>query len=179
MSLLRQIPRAGPAEAGRKRASLMTPYRILPAGDTALVVEFGDGVDRRVNAHVLALARRLDEMRLDGVVETVPTFRALMVNCEPMVLPAGILAACISDAMQALNVTTHAGRVWHLPACYDPQVAPDLDAVAARTGLTPAQVIERHAARPIWATCRASSRSPGARFRARASRPARSRSQPR
>ncbi len=146
MSLLRQIPRAGPAEAGRKRASLMTPYRILPAGDTALVVEFGDGVDRRVNAHVLALARRLDEMRLDGVVETVPTFRSLMVHFEPMVLPAGILAACISDAMQALNVTTHAGRVWHLPACYDPQVAPDLDAVAARTGLTPAQVIERHAA---------------------------------
>ena len=124
----------------------MAPYRILPAGDTALVVEFGDGVDRRVNARVLALARRLGEMRLDGVVETVPTFRSLMVHFEPLVLPADALAARISEAMQGLNVAAHAGRTWRLPACYDPKVAPDLDAVAARIGLTPAQVIERHAA---------------------------------
>ena len=38
------------------------------------------------------------------------------------------------------------GRRWRLPACYDASLAPDLDEVAARTNLKPAQVIERHSA---------------------------------
>ncbi|MBV9969203.1 MAG: carboxyltransferase domain-containing protein, partial [Xanthobacteraceae bacterium] len=37
------------------------------------------------------------------------------------------------------------GRLWRLPVCYDGELAPDIDEVAARTGLTPAEVIERHA----------------------------------
>jgi inhibitor of KinA len=51
----------------------MTKYKVLPAGDTALVVEFGDGIDRRLSAWVLALAHRLDKEGLNGVIETVPT----------------------------------------------------------------------------------------------------------
>jgi inhibitor of KinA len=121
-------------------------YKVLPAGDTALVVEFGDTIDRRLSGLVLALARRLNEVRLDGVVETVPTFRSLMVHYDPLVLPAASLIAHIGELMQNLQVTEDAGRLWRLPTCYDARVAPDLDEVAARTGLTPAQVIERHSA---------------------------------
>lgn len=122
----------------------MPEYKVLPAGDTALVVELGDGIDRRVNAWVLALARRLGETRIDGIVETVPTFRSLLVHFDPMVLPAAALAARIDEMMQGLQTTEQAGRKWHLPVCYDRRLAPDLDEVAARTGLSPAQVIERH-----------------------------------
>jgi len=82
-------------------------YRVLPAGDTAVSVELGEAVDRTVSAAVLALARRLDEKRLKGIIESVPTL---------------------------------------LPVCYDRRFGPDLDAVAARSALTPAQVIERHSA---------------------------------
>jgi inhibitor of KinA len=57
----------------------MLPYKVLIAGDTALVIEFGDGVDRQLNSWVLALARRLNEVRLEGITETVPTFRSLRV----------------------------------------------------------------------------------------------------
>jgi inhibitor of KinA len=124
----------------------MLPYRILPAGDTALVVEFGDGIDRGLSARVLALAHRLEAMRLDGVVEIVPTFRSLMVHFEPLVLPASTLIARIGEAAEGLTVTDHTARTWHLPACYDPSLAPDLADVAARTGLNPAQAIERHSA---------------------------------
>jgi inhibitor of KinA len=123
----------------------MLPYKILAAGDTALVVEFGDGIDRHLSARVLALAHRVDAMRIDGVVETVPTFRSLLVHFEPLVLPASALIARIGEVMDGLAVAEHVGRVWHLPACYDPSLAPDLADVAARTGLKPAQVIERHA----------------------------------
>ncbi len=119
-------------------------YKVLPAGDTALVVEFGEHVDRRVSTRVLALARRLSDARLDGIVEIVPTFRSLMVHYDPLSLPAGVLTARILDLMPGPHTAEEPGRVWRLPACYDGSVAPDLDDVAAAVGLSSAQVVERH-----------------------------------
>jgi KipI family sensor histidine kinase inhibitor len=124
----------------------MPDYRVLNAGDTAIVVEFGESIDRRLSTWVLALARRLDEVRLDGLVETVPTFRSLLVHYDPLILPTASLAARIAELMQGLQVTEQGGRLWRLPACYDPSLGLDLADVAARTGLSPAQVIERHSA---------------------------------
>src|SRR5262245_35314366 len=122
----------------------MSGYRVLPAGDTALVVEFGEAIDRHVSAAVLALAKRMSETPLDGVVETVPTFRSLMVHYDPLALPTEVLIARIGELAHDLEGTPQAGRRWRLPACYDPCIAPDLDEVAGRTGLTPAQVVECH-----------------------------------
>jgi len=122
----------------------MPDYKVLPAGDTALVVEFGETVDRRLSTLVLALAQRLSEVRLEGIIETVPTFRLLMIHYDPLVLRAAALVARIDELMQSLQLSEERGRSWSLPACYDTDVAPDLDDVAARTGLSPAQVVERH-----------------------------------
>ena len=124
----------------------MSEYRLLPAGDTALVVELGEQIDRSLSARVLALARRLDRSRPAGVVETVPTFRSLLVHYDPLVIPAATLGARIDELMRDLDAAEDAGRRWTLPACYDARVAPDLDHVAARSGLSPAQIVERHSA---------------------------------
>jgi inhibitor of KinA len=93
---------------------------------------------------MVALARALDAARVNGVVETVPTFRSLLVYYDPLVLSAASLAAHIEEIVHALQVTEPSGGVWSLPVCYDPDVAPDLDDVAQRTGLSTAEVIERH-----------------------------------
>ncbi len=119
-------------------------YKLLPAGDAALVVELGDTIDRKLSAWVLALAHRLNAARLHGIIETVPTFRSLLVSYDPQVLPPASLAAHIEQMMQGLSISERPGRAWSLPVCYDPALAPDLDEVAQRTGLSPAQVIERH-----------------------------------
>jgi inhibitor of KinA len=124
----------------------VTDYRLLPAGDTALSVEFGDSVDRALSALVLALARRFDEAKIPGVVECVPTFRSLMVYYDPLLLPYAALATRIAKLTQNLRAGETTGRSWRLPVCYDASVAPDLADVAARTNLTPAQVIELHSA---------------------------------
>jgi KipI family sensor histidine kinase inhibitor len=124
----------------------MDDYRLLPAGDTALVVEFGDRIDRKLSLRVLALAQRLNEAKLDGVVECVPTFRSLMVHYDPLVLPSAALKARIAGLMRGLRGVENTGRLWRLPACYDTSLAPDLGDVAARAGLTPAQTIECHSA---------------------------------
>lgn len=127
----------------------MLDYRILPAADTALVVEFGDRIDRELNAAVLALGRSLESERIAGVIETVPTFRSLMVHYEPLVLPAAALAARIDELVRKLKARNIVGRLWHLPVCYDPRFAIDLEDVARRTALSNQQVVERHSG-PIY-----------------------------
>jgi inhibitor of KinA len=122
----------------------MVDYRILTAGDTAIVVEFGDSIDRGLNAIVLALAQRLDEARIPGLIETIPTFRSLTVFYEPVVLSPAALEGHIAGIVHELRTTPGGGRQWRLPVCYAPEMAPDLGDVALRTGLTPAQVVERH-----------------------------------
>lgn len=122
----------------------MSDYRVLPAGDTAVVVEFGDQIDRKVSVAVLTLARRLADAHLDGIVEVVPTFRSLMIHYDPLVLPTGVLTDHIAELAQGLQTHAQAGRNWRLPACYDAEISPDLDYVAGCTGLTPAQVVECH-----------------------------------
>lgn len=124
----------------------MPEYKVLIAGDTALVIEFGDRVDRRLSMVVLTLSRRLDEGRIDGIIETVPTFRSLTVYYDPLILSAAALTAHIDTLMAGLQAADAVGRQWRLPVCYDPALAADLNEVAASTGLTVEEVIERHSA---------------------------------
>ena len=122
------------------------PFRILANGDTAMVVEFGDRIDLAVNARVLALADRIAEQPIDGVVETVPTFRSLMIAFDPGRVAFSTLADRVSRLLDRGSARPHPGRLWRLPVCYDPEVAPDLPEAAERAGLTAEAFASRHAA---------------------------------
>ena len=138
--------------AARSRRTDLDPnandgaYRILPAGDTAIVIEFGECIDRNISSQVVALAQRLNHNPIEGLIEYVPTFRSLILHYDPLSLPTSSLKSRIIDLMRDLQFRMISGRMWHLPVCYDAQVAPDLDEVASRTGLSTAQVVEAHSA---------------------------------
>lgn len=118
--------------------------RFLAAGDTALIVEFGDRVDRALSELVLALARRLEGAKVQGVVETVPTFRSLMVHYDPLQVTHAGLVARLRPLLDGLEATGVEGRRWRIPACYDESLGLDLAEVAQRIGLSVTEVVERH-----------------------------------
>jgi KipI family sensor histidine kinase inhibitor len=120
--------------------------RFLPAGDTALVVEFGDRIDRRLNDRVLLLAEQVETAGLAGVGELVPTFRSLMLHYDPLATSARALTDAIAPLLGAAERSGGRRRLLHMQACYDPRCAPDLAEVAERTGLSPDEVVGRHAA---------------------------------
>ena len=62
----------------------MASARFLTSGDTAVVVEFGDRIDRELNALVLKLSELVRAERIRGIVETLPTFRSLLVHYDPL-----------------------------------------------------------------------------------------------
>ena len=127
---------------------MTTLPRILPCGDTALTVEFGSEIDPRVNARVLELDARLGGGVL-GIVETVPTYRSLLVHYDPMATGFEILGPRILEACRDLPDDPREGRLWRVPVVYGGPFGIDLEEVATRHGLTPAMVIEKHAA-PVY-----------------------------
>ena len=123
--------------------------KFLAAGDTALVVEFGNRVEERLSASVLALARRVEAAAIAGVVETVPTFRSLMVHYDPLTISNAQLKGRLQPLLSGLAGSVSAGRHWRLPACYDRTLGLDLAEVAERTGLSEAEVVAQHSAAPF------------------------------
>ena len=118
--------------------------RFLPAGDTALSVEFGDRIDRGISNRVLRLSALVREAKLPGVIETVPTFRSLMVHYDPVATNNASLVIAIENLLDSSRGEAQPVKLWRIPACYATSHAPDLAEVAQRTGLSIAEVIELH-----------------------------------
>jgi inhibitor of KinA len=116
-----------------------------PAGDLAILVELEGEIGPALSARLLALDRLITES-VQGVVEIVPAFRTLLVYYDPLVI--GYQGLC--DAIAGLEPRAESGtapqsRTIELPCCYeDPELGPDLDAVAERLGLSRADVIALH-----------------------------------
>lgn len=126
----------------------MTPPRFLDAGETALVVEFGDAIDPALNDRVLALDDALRAEAPGGIIETVPTFRSLLIQYDPLVIDRERLVAEVVARDLPATSSRHAGRRWRFPCCYAPPYGEDIAEVAARLNLTVSQVIALHAERP-------------------------------
>ncbi len=122
--------------------------RILPCGDAALTVEFGDTIEPTLNARVLALDARISE-GVTGVVETVPTYRSLLVHYDPVATDFDGLRAVLARMATDLPDALPAGRLWRVPVVYGGAFGIDLAETAARHNLSPASLIEKHAA-PVY-----------------------------
>ena len=118
--------------------------RLLSAGDRALVVEFGDRVDRALSADVLRLDASLRSSGLVGVIETVPTFRSLMVHYDPMATSRADLEQAVTSLLDRRSDARGAVTLWRVPVCYEGEFAPDLTEVAQLTGVAPGEVVGLH-----------------------------------
>jgi inhibitor of KinA len=118
--------------------------RFLCAGDRALIVEFGDRVDRALSEDVLRLNAVIASSAISGVVETVPTFRSLMVHYDPLVTTRANLEQEIGSLLDHDPSPRIGARLWRVPVCYEGEFAPDLAEVARLTGLTLDEVVVLH-----------------------------------
>lgn len=121
--------------------------RILPAGESALVVEFGDAVDEGINGAVTALDAAIGAAGLPGIVETVPSYRSLLVYYDPVRYGfAGLARRLMRLAKRGVGSVAGPRRIFVVPVRYGGEWGPDLEDVARHTGLDPEAVISRHSA---------------------------------
>jgi KipI family sensor histidine kinase inhibitor len=108
--------------------------RYLSCGDTAFSVEFGNEISPEINGRVMALHAAIGETKIAGVVETVPSMRALMVCYDPMATSRAVLEPEIEGLIARGLPTDMKTRQVTIPCCYDDaEFAPDLAEVAERT----------------------------------------------
>lgn len=122
---------------------------IVAASDHALLVRFGDAIDERAGVRVLALYRALSGDPPRGVVDLHPAYASLLVRFDPAVVMPGAVEAAVraacADAADGGGVT---GRLVEVPVRYGGDDGPDLADVARLSGLSPDELVARHAAAP-------------------------------
>jgi KipI family sensor histidine kinase inhibitor len=123
--------------------------RLLPCGDAAVTVEFGADIDPATSARVLALDAILRGEKPAGLIETVPTYRSLMVQVDPLVFDYDAFTQRVTGLARTLDATPEPGRRWKVPVVYGGQFGIDLEATAERHGLSPKQLIDKHSA-PVY-----------------------------
>ena len=64
----------------------MADVRFLLTGDTSVTVEFGNEISTEINAKIRAFNIALENSKIPGIIETVPTYRSLMVHYDPGVI---------------------------------------------------------------------------------------------
>lgn len=120
------------------------PPRLLPLGDGAWTVEFGDAIEPAIHGRVLGFCRALETAAGSGhlpeVVEWVPAFRSVTVHFDPAAdaLALGERLAALANDSGSLAAL---GSRWRIPVCFDAECAPDLAEVAAARGLKPEEVV--------------------------------------
>lgn len=127
----------------------VTPFDILPLGDSAILLVLGDGIDLATSARVHAVAAAVGGAALPWVLDVVPAYAAVAVHYEPLHVGhdemATVLRAIATGAL-AHATPGPATREHVIPVRYD---GPDLAEVARLTALTEGEVVARHSA-PLY-----------------------------
>ena len=112
------------------------------------MVDVGGGIEAVANSVALAITAAVRDDVGAGWGVPVPAYDSVLVPFDPDRLePAEAearLRACIAIALDRDRAAV-TGRLHRIPARYGGADGPDLDAVAERLGLGPAQVVELHA----------------------------------
>lgn len=122
---------------------------VRECGDSMLLVELEAVIDPLVNERAIALAARLRGRQMRGVRDIAPGYCTVGVHFDPLQTDLAGLEHAIADEAAAVAViaTLPAKAPIEIAVRYGGADGPDLEAVAAHAGCTPAEVIERHAAR--------------------------------
>ncbi|MGH7715629.1 MAG: 5-oxoprolinase subunit B family protein, partial [Vulcanimicrobiaceae bacterium] len=119
-----------------------SPPKFLDAGESAIVVEFGRVVDVTLHDRVLALDATVTAAKIDGVTETVPTYRSLMVYYDAVRVGRDEIVAQIESLLARTTAVRTEPKQRTIPVCYQPPHAEDLAEVAQRLRLSEARIVE-------------------------------------
>ncbi len=119
--------------------------RYLTAGDRALVIEFGDKIEEQINSKIRSLTLAMEIEDIIGIIETVPTYRSLMVIYEPMIIELNELI----DKVKSIEVKMDAiklpdTRVIEIPTLYGGEYGQDIEFVAQHNKISLSEVIKIH-----------------------------------
>lgn len=126
----------------------MERVQFYPAGDSGIVAQFGETIDEATNRRIARFAGSIEQARIKGVTELIPTFCTLFIQYDPRVTGYQKLVKILHrllphDAQDSAEQKT----VHIIPVCYGGTLGEDLPYVARHAGLTEREAIALHSGR--------------------------------
>lgn len=119
---------------------------ISPVGDCAISIDFGQVIDPKINRHIRQTIERIQALQLDGIIELVPTYCALLVQYDAMLYSYADMCHIIEPIFSE-SVTDNDNEkvtVIEIPTVYGGEFGPDLGFVASHNNLSEEEVIAIH-----------------------------------
>ncbi len=119
--------------------------RLLPAGDSALLIEFADEINDAINDRVHALADALRAQARPEICDLIPAYASLLVCYTPQRVSFAEMCALLRDTLASPDTRApRASRLVEIPTRYGGAFGPDLAFVAQHNHLTEDEVIRWH-----------------------------------
>lgn len=123
----------------------MENIKYLPSGDSALVMEFGNSINKEINASIAQVVNTLKEEENEGIVDILPTYRSILINYDPGVYTFDQLKNKLdSIEITDRNLENDTVRLVKIPTLYGGEYGPDIKNVADNAGLSEQEVIDIH-----------------------------------
>ena len=119
---------------------------ISPVGDCAISIDFGQVIDPKINRHIRQTIERIQELKLDGITELVPTYCALLIQYDAMLYSYSDICNLMEPLLEA-SATDDANErvtVIEIPTVYGGEFGPDLGFVASHNNLSEDEVVSIH-----------------------------------
>ena len=122
--------------------------KILPEGDSAILIEFPKAISPEINRKITSLAYLIKEQHIEGVMDMIPAFCSLLIHYDPRVITYGKLLNRVNKIMK-LNVDTKlkTKKIYEIPVCYGGEYGPDLEFVAKNADISVEEVIKIHSSK--------------------------------
>jgi KipI family sensor histidine kinase inhibitor len=121
--------------------------KLRTAGEDALILYLGDSANAQTLAQVQAAVIAIEQEFGDELVDMVPSYASVLILYDPLHSDRRAITRRLRSILATLKpqaATT--GRTVVLPVYYAPEAGADLEALAARAGITMQQVIDLHCA---------------------------------
>ena len=119
---------------------------ISPVGDRAISIDFGQVIDPKINRHIRQTIERIKALQLEGIIELVPTYCALLVEYDAMLYSYSEICNIIEPTLDEgmTDTTNELVTVVEVPTVYGGEFGPDLSFVASHNHLSEDEVISIH-----------------------------------
>lgn len=126
----------------------MQNIRILTAGDSSLLIEFGNEISPEINRRIAAVVELMREQHIEGVVDVIPAFCSLLVNYDPRVAGYEKMKKRLESLVRVdIKVGQTKRKIFEIPVLYGGEYGPDLASIAGHAGIGEDEVIAIHSSK--------------------------------
>ena len=131
--------------------SVYPQTQFLLMGDHGLLLEFGDEISFEVNEKVRRMALAIQAEGIEGIIETVPAYRSLLILYNPLIFSTEELRKRLKRIEEDLQQTHFPdSKLKKIPVLYGGSFGPDLEEVAKYHHLSPQEVVRLHCSKPYF-----------------------------